>query len=315
MSYTLRMVTVGIDKYKYYPEAKLDFASSDAKEIALAFSECTDLLLEIGSPRVLTNSDATRRSIRTAMESTFRSRSSDNRSIAIFYFAGHGIATETPPRIYLCCHDIDSTDVEIGSIRIDEIYDWLSDSSAEYAVAIIDACFSGGLLIEPIGPKLAAKTAYRNMKLIQHPGGKTIALYASCRSDQQARESQSLGHGLYTYHILQGLRACRAADLDGHITLGGLFTHAAKQFGDDEQKPQSSIREGEPLILKRISLLPSPLPEPVPPVPPPGALPPPVFPPVSIDTSSWEKIKSMRSLILLLLIIVIVLFLCLSFLK
>src|SRR5262249_45360433 len=160
-----------------------------------AFRECTDLSLETGSSYVLTNAEATRRGIRNAMENIFRHRPSDPHSVAVFYFAGHGIATVTPPRFYLCCHDINTTDVELASIRIEEIYNWLRDSSAEYAVAIIDACFSGALLIEPIGHGLAARAAYDNMRLIEHPGGKAIALHASCRSDQRARENRNLRHG------------------------------------------------------------------------------------------------------------------------
>jgi uncharacterized caspase-like protein len=242
MSYTLRAVVVGIDEYsdpRYRRISKLQCASNDAQAIASVLQTSTAYRLEANNPYLLTNKQTTERAVRSVMDKNFATGGLNRNTIALFYFAGHGVLKNE--RIYLCCHDMDFTSPEHGGIRLNQVYEWLTESSAECTIAIIDACFSGGLTTNMLDHVSAAERAKRAIEDLKAPDGKTIAIFAACGSDQQAREDIRLGHGIFTHQLLLGLRG-RASDQDGIVTLSDLVSYLLKSFANEKQKPQISFR-------------------------------------------------------------------------
>ena len=250
MGYMLRAVVVGINEYgdtRYRVETRLLYAQKDAQEIASALSNSTAFQVEPGNPHVLTNTQATERAVRDAMKNTFSTRSYDRNTIALFYFAGHGIPRDN--RIFLCCQDVDFADPEHGGIRLNDVYDWLASSSAECAIAIIDACFSGGIIANRVDYMSAAERAKQAIEALRGPDGKTMVIFAACRGDQEARENRRIKHGIFTYEILRGLRDGEARDNDGNVYILGLANYLTQRFASDRQKPQITMRGGQPVAL------------------------------------------------------------------
>src|SRR5205807_1024872 len=160
MGIMLRAVVVGINEYqdeRYRHKARLRYASTDAQKIASLLRSSKMFTAE--GVTLLTNEEATRKTVRECLNSTFSSRSFDSNTIALFYFAGHGIVNPHDQRISLCCHDVDFTDPEAGGIRLNDVYDWLASSSAECVIAIIDACFSGGMISGHVDHRTPAQRA------------------------------------------------------------------------------------------------------------------------------------------------------------
>jgi hypothetical protein len=58
------------------------------------------------------------------------------------------------------------------------------------------------------------------------------AVLASCDAGQLSYETQDLGHGVFTYYLLQALCGQANANDDGHITLGAVSDHVAKNVRD-----------------------------------------------------------------------------------
>lgn len=255
MSSLVRAVVVGINEYQdvRYRDQSLLFAGSDAEAIAQTLRASTEFRIE--NITLLIDGQATNRAVRESLSNIFSSRSYDSNTIAIFYFAGHGLYNHKTKRVSLACYDIDFSDHEHGGIRLNDIYDLLASSSCECAIAIIDACFSGGIVNRRVDYLSAAEHAKQAIEALRGPDGKTMAILAACTSDQQAREKRSLRHGFFTYHILRGWRDGEAKDNhDGVVTLLGLSDFLHRMFEDDWQKPKISILGSRTIALWRSPL-------------------------------------------------------------
>lgn len=254
MTVMLRATIVGIDEYRderYRDKARLHFAKSDAEAIADLLKHSTAFTTE--SVALFKNEEATRKVVRASLNSTFSRRSFDSNTIALFYFAGHGVVNPHDKRISLCCHDIDFTDPEPGGIRLNDIYDWFASSSAECVIAIIDACFSGGMIAGQVDHISAAQHAMQAIEAIHYPEGKTYAIFAACGSTEEARERKKLGHGIFTYELLRGWRDGEAQDKkDGVVYLLGLANFLTQDLTKYTQKPQISIRVSRPIALWQV---------------------------------------------------------------
>lgn len=272
MGTMLRAVVVGIDEYKderYRQKARLHFASSDAQEIASLLDHSQSFTSE--NIVLLQNGQATRKAVRDSLKSTFSQRSFDSNTIALFYFAGHGIVNPHDKRVSLCCHDVDFTDPEAGGIRLNDVYDWLASCSAECVIAIIDACFSGGIMAGNVDHVSASERAMQAIEALRHRDGKTIAILAACGSDEKARERASLRHGIFTYELLRGWRGGAAQEKDGSVYLLGLINFLTQDLTKYVQKPQITIRgsravelwHNEPSVVEA----PAPVMKPAPPQP------------------------------------------------
>ena len=256
MGTMLRAVVVGINEYKderYRQQARLHFASSDAQEIAALLGLSQTFTSE--SVALLQNEKATRKAVRDSLNSTFSQRSFDGNTIAFFYFAGHGIVNPHDKRTSLCCYDVDFTDPEAGGIRLNDIYDWLASSSAECVIAIIDACFSGGMVAGNVDHQSASQRAMQAIEALRYPEGKTVVIFAACGSNEEARERKGLGHGIFTHELLRGWRYGAAAEKDGKVYLLGLANFLTQDLTKYVQKPQITIRGSRPVPLWQTDLV------------------------------------------------------------
>jgi len=209
MSSLLRATVVGINKYKS-PGLRLHFACKDAKALKHVLENSRTFGVE--DITFLKDEEATRNNVLTALEKTFSRRGFDSNTIALFYFAGHGVVNPRDKRISLCCYDADQVDRELGSIRLNDIHDLLMSCSAECTIAIIDACNSGGMTTSRVDTLFLIQEALQGIELLRYPEGKTIAIFAACASDENARENQQKEHGIFTYQLLRGWRDGEAGD-------------------------------------------------------------------------------------------------------
>lgn len=255
MSYTLRAMIVGIDEYKLARQqkvSKLQCARHDALEIARVFRASSVLHLDAAHLHLLTDEQASKRTLYRAKDDCFFSRTIDDQTISLFYFAGHGIVKND--QVYLCGHDVDfASPDEQGGIPLDAVYDWLYTGRAKCSIAIIDSCFSGGLTTQSSRYVTAAEKARQAIENVKPKEGRTIAIMAACGSNQQAREDLVQKHGIFTQQLLLGLRDGEACDRDGTVTLTGLINHLEGRFIHDPQKPRFSFTSSGPIVLGRVT--------------------------------------------------------------
>lgn len=151
----------------------------------------------------------------------------ENEDSILFYFAGHGNYKEEQSNIFF--HD--------SEYPIFEIYNEISSLNPKVQTYIIDSCNSGGKVLtrsqEPFLPQ-----EYLIGKYIDTSDG-AMLIYA-CGSEQTARETAEMEHGLLTYELLNVINNEKLYDEDGILTPSIIQDNVLKQTtknSDFEQIP------------------------------------------------------------------------------
>lgn len=140
----------------------------------------------------------------------------------LFYFAGHGLINESTQSGFIV-----SQNATRGSWGI-PINDILTMANGAYpriksTVIILDSCHAG---FAGEVPNIGNQT----ISVI----GTGVTILTACHRQQAAVES--LGHGLFTDLLLDGLNGS-AADICGRITPASIYSHVDQTLGPWEQRP------------------------------------------------------------------------------
>jgi len=225
-------VVIGINDYSSAP---LECCVNDAREVAAALQ-----MPEYGfETNVLLDGDATRLNILHAIDSC-RSR---NPLLFLLYFSGHGCTTDIGS--YLVTHDGAPLDEGLDLQALGRLLAKMAQTRTT-SVVILDCCHSGaaspwvehGRALRPSGVETALPAL-----------GLSRVVLAACRPDQLSYEDSSLGRGLFTYHILEGMLG-NAADYEGIISIHSLFDYVCRPF--ENQTRQTPVFRGD--IAGRIIL-------------------------------------------------------------
>jgi serine/threonine protein kinase len=195
----------------------LDFCAVDAEAVADVLR-----LPQYGfDVRLLLNEEATR----AAVLSCLINQLDANLEVFAIFFAGHGGVTELGS--YLITHDAAPFN---EGVELSELVGLLTRIAAEgtNAMAILDCCHAGGaalasstLTAESLDPS-DVRQAFAN-------GAGSRGVLAACLADEESAELETLGHGLFTHHLLEGLYG-GAADANGRISLNSLHEYLAVPF-------------------------------------------------------------------------------------
>jgi hypothetical protein len=226
---TMFLRSIGINDYRG-KELDLDFAVSDATDIYKEFSRSTVMSSKLtGEVKVLMlNQQATKAEILDLLEETRRQSTKDD--MLVMFMSGHGMAINNKwyylPAEASSLHD--TVHVQNVGLAAKELTDKFVEIPSQKIVLIIDACQSG-----------AATEDFNNFHQRRELRGLSretgIHVIAATRADQLAPEYGELGHGLFTYTLLNGMRknsqGYHNADLwpkDGKLMVSELQKYAAK---------------------------------------------------------------------------------------
>jgi serine/threonine protein kinase len=217
-------LVVGIDAYQDFP--LLRQAAHDADEISnvLAMPEY-DFNISL-----LTNKEADTKSTNSQISSLF----SEDASLRLFYFAGHGISIDTS--LYLCTHDGTMSDpgIDLSALKNKIV------TAKGTVVIILDCCHAGAAEIRDL-------KGYRNLSEgdLDRALGDLVAgkiLIAACGEEEKAQESESLRHGIFTHCLLEGLLG-PSANMQGIITPMGLYDFIAAKL--QQEYNRSPVWKGD----------------------------------------------------------------------
>jgi len=173
----------------------------------------------------------------------------------VFYFAGHGVNVDDED--YLVPRDADLKDrasVLKTCFPVAEVIGALSAAPAGQVVFIIDACRDTGRQ-----EKSVFGTALRIASGSGDQANQVRATFSAARPGQQAYEWQDVGHGVFTWFLLEGWKGA-AADAEGNITVDSLARHVQRQvkgwmedkFGGKRSQLPWLLKDGvAPLVLGR----------------------------------------------------------------
>jgi hypothetical protein len=148
----------------------------------------------------------------TAMRGRIRAASQDgDRPVVFFFYSGHA----------------DAQSIHIGGARFGfaELKRQVASLGADVAVFIVDACRSGGLL-RAKGARPAEGFVIRVEDELRSTG---LAIITSSAESEDAQESDRLGGGIFTHHLLTGLAGAADTTRDGRVDLAEAYRYAWAQ--------------------------------------------------------------------------------------
>ncbi len=226
-----KALIVGIDDY---PKIPLHGCCNDAEVME-------DLLVnhENGDPNFEVKKKCnvkTKSELRQLVEQCF----AGDEEVALFYYSGHGYIDAVGG--YLVTPDY--TEYDYG-LSLHDILMIANQSKCKECIIILDSCNSGFMG--------NISTNGQNTAVINEG----VTILTASRADESSVEVD--GHGLFTSLLIEALSGS-AADITGHITVGGIYAFIDKALGSWGQRPVfktnvtrfTSLREVQPQVDKKI---------------------------------------------------------------
>ncbi|QLE57672.1 caspase family protein [Nostoc sp. TCL26-01] len=234
----LWLLLVGVNQYQDQQLASLRYSAVDCQVLAEALAGATQeqfLQKEIniyhdfaGELPILTN-------IRHSLQQI--SQTAQPTDTILFYFSGHGMLQANTQQAYLCLADTQKDNLENTGLAVKELLELLSNSGVQNQLVWLDACHSGGMTLRGLNP------TPQLVQVLQQRAAKSKGFYAllSCDTNQLSWEFPELGHGVFTYYLMRGLRG-DAADHQGMISADSLYRYVYHQTLQYIDKTNQQLR-------------------------------------------------------------------------
>lgn len=222
-SYALLVAGADYDPKELHP---LKYTQHDILALyeALLDSGCNKEHIVLMHDRQTKNYLPESRKIRTQLDLLLsRLEPEDSLLVAL---AGHGIQFAGNEHNYFCPVDAQLQD-KSTLISLDEVYSLMEKCRANRKLLLVDACRNdpqSALARSRVEVKLESVTRPQAASV---PKG-IVALF-SCSAGEQSFEDPELKHGIFFYHVLEGLRGAGDANQDHRLTLDELIGYAKEK--------------------------------------------------------------------------------------
>jgi WD40 repeat protein len=217
------VLSIGINKYEN-EALNLTYARPDAQSFTSFLSDKGEKLFNKINSYSLFDKDATKAKIISAIDEI--SKVMKKEDVFIFFYAGHGSTEENV--FYFVTTEITGLyqqDKLKSALNVNELQEKFRILPALKQVVFIDACQSGGSV-----QVLAMRGATEEKALAQLSRSSGVHVMASSDSEQSSAEIKSLGHGVFTYVLLEALNGkADGAPADSKITV-----YEIKSYIDDQ---------------------------------------------------------------------------------
>jgi len=214
-------LVVGIEAYRDIPPAK--FAENDARAFMLYAAAVMGIPEE--NTRLMLNDRATRTDLHIAL-TEWLPRNIGAGDRVIVFWSGHGAPDPDTNQGYLVPYDGNPNYLSASAYPVSDVIAQLSETQAAEVVVMLDACFSG------TGPRSLLPDGARPLMLEADIGGadsageSSVVVLTATGPGQIAMSRHSDEHGLFTYHLLDGMKDFKAdTNRDGRLQLDELFGH------------------------------------------------------------------------------------------
>jgi hypothetical protein len=243
---------VGIDRYRNgVPELKSAVADAEVLADALKLAHGFEAT-------VLKNEQATLGNLRSTLEGLETEIGDNDR--ALFYFAGHGVATDSDqgPRGFVLPVDADRSSVD-SYLSMVELHDMLSRLKCRHMLVLLDCCFAGAFRWSSYRHLSTVPSALHQERYRWFVTSPAWQVITSAAHDQKALDvvafapigirDEGASHSPFASALMRGLsgeadRSSPGQVGDGVITATDLFTYVEEQLlpgTDSTMRPQSPL--------------------------------------------------------------------------
>jgi len=199
----LHILAVGINHYRN-PRYNLNYGRADATAFVDSIAAGGDSIFSRVVVDTLFDDGATGAGLRAALERAAADARPED--VFVFYYAGHGTVEQgsDSSRFFLVPTDVtqmsDGGQLDSLGLSNGELLDLLARIPARKKLMVIDACQSGALL-----QSFARRGAAEERAIAQLARSSGIYVISATDGDQFASEVEQLGHGVFTYALLQAI--------------------------------------------------------------------------------------------------------------
>lgn len=210
---------IGVSIFSAKEIRPVRFATADAEDLGEAFKK---LGFEV---TVVADGNATRTALKSKLQKAIDGLLPDD-TFSLF-IASHGYSEGGQNYVY--CYDTQPHDLKKTSLALQWVYDLLRKSRCKHCMMFLDACETGveiddgmrshvGELSEEELRRLAEEAVY-------------CVGFASCRNHQKSYSSIRLGHGVWTFCLIEALSGTAKEALEGkrYITAAKLQKYLSQE--------------------------------------------------------------------------------------
>ncbi|MBE9200035.1 MULTISPECIES: caspase family protein [unclassified Nodularia (in: cyanobacteria)] len=241
------LLLVGVNKYQDKGLPSLRYSAVDCQGLAAALADATQ-----GFPQTaervhhdLSSSLPTLSTVRASLQEI--TAAAQPQDTILFYFSGHGMLKPNSQQAFLCLADTQTDDLLNTALGLEEILQLLGNSQAQTQLVWLDACHSGSLTFRSARSEISTASlpnpTSEMVELLRQRAKQSKGFYAllSCDTNQQSWEFPELGHGVFTYYLMRGLRG-EAADPQGLIDADGLYRYVYHQTRQYIEQTNQQLR-------------------------------------------------------------------------
>ncbi|MCG6138273.1 MAG: caspase family protein [Nostoc sp. LLA-1] len=243
----LWLLLVGVNQYQDERLPPLRYSAVDCQGLAAALADATQEFphTEERVHHDLTSQPPTLATVRASLNQI--TDAAQPQDTILFYFSGHGMLEPNSQQAFLCLTDTQTDDLINTGLGLQELLQVLENSGVQTQLVWLDACHSGGLTFrgarsETHKPSLSNPTQ-QMVELLRQRAKQSKGFYAllSCDTNQQSWEFPELGHGVFSYYLMRGLRG-EAADPQGLINADGLYQYVYQQTRQYIEQTNQQLR-------------------------------------------------------------------------
>lgn len=235
---------IGISKYMDNRISELKYTHADAEEFSKLITDPERVGLKKENVRVLLDENATLSRIKESIVN-WLIKKADEKSTVFIFFAGHGGAEADLLKRekdnlakYLLPYDTNRDSLFSTALSNRDFHDFLQMIRSKKLIIFLDACHSGGVA-----------SCARDVKITEDPyqklaEGEGQVVISASKHDQLSYEDANLGHGVFTYHLIDALSGKADANKDGYVTVSEVYNYlqekvpaSARDIANAEQEP------------------------------------------------------------------------------
>ena len=237
----LWILLVGVNQYQDPNLSSLHYSALDCQGLGEALKEAT---ASFANKEVIIHHDfVSNRPQIAQVQASIKQivTSAQEGDTILFYFSGHGILETQTQQVALCLADTDTKQLLTTGLPLNDLLKQLTNCPASQQLVWLDACHSGGMTLQ--GTASLADPSSQLVEVLRHKAAESTGFYAllSCDRTQQSWEFPELGHGVFTYYLMRGLRG-EAADAQGEVEADALYQYVYYQTLRYIDKTNQQIR-------------------------------------------------------------------------
>lgn len=249
---------VGINKYQSTNVPRLRFAVPDARAVR------DRVVRKVPAAGIreafLEDAAATKQSILAGFDRLTTAGPDDS---VLIYLSMHGMTDRSGKEGFLVAHDTDPWSIESTGVPLKEMFGKVAKIPAKRVFMVIDTCYSGlakdssgmgkdswGAQAKTFnfGPQTRASAPLSTELYDKVKEQKGHFVISASRPDETSLELESLGHGLFTYFLLEGLEGAAAVPGNSYVSISDIYSYVSNRvtlFAKSLNQKQTPVMVGD----------------------------------------------------------------------